>query len=151
MHPDRADHVGLLVLDFMGVCTPAMPELLTADPSLPIPVREDIWSLVEDVKDQGMTVAILSNEISTDWELSHDLFSTVDHVIACSDNHIFKPDRRAFQRCLLLAGRAAAETVVVDDEMDNITVAASLGMQALLFDTNDPASSVATIRGMMGA
>ncbi len=150
MEHDGANHIGLLVLDFAGVCTPALAELSTGDPSGPIPIRDDIWTLIEEAKDRQVTIAILSNEISTDWELSHDLFSAADHVIACSDNQIFKPDRRAFQRCLLLADRSATETVVVDDEVDNVTVATSLGMQAVLFDTNDPARSVAAVREMIG-
>lgn len=146
---DDADRIGLLVLDFMGVCTPGIPELMTSEVSQPIPIRDGIRSLVEDAIEQGITVAILSNEISADWELSDDLFSIVDHVVSCSDNRIFKPDRRAFERCLLLTQRSAAQTIVVDDEPDNVTVAASLGIRAFLFDTTDPASSLAAVREMI--
>ena len=126
-----------------------MPELVTGNASDPIPIRPGIRSLVDEAQHHGVIVAILSNEISEAWELSDDVFSIVDHVVACSDNRIFKPDRRAFQRCLLLADRSAAETLVVDDEPDNIAVAASLGMRTVRFDTTDPTGSITTVREML--
>ena len=137
--------VGLLVLDFAGVCTPTSTELLDGDATAAIPIRPGIVELVASARDLGVTTAILSNEISISWKLAEDLFSMVDHVVSCADNRIFKPDRRAFQRCLYVTGHAAEETLVVDDEADNITVAASLGMHTILFDTVAPGDSIDAI------
>lgn len=137
--------VELVILDFSGVCTPSMAELVEAAAESQIPIRPGIDQLIVEAKGIGATVLILSNEISTDWELSVDIFSTVDQVVSCADNKIWKPDRRAFQRCLHLSGRSAAHTLVVDDEIDNITVAASLGMQTIHFDVAEPEQSIQQI------
>ena len=138
--------IELLILDFAGVCTPAPNELLDASPTGPVPIRPGIIDLVSSASGRGVIVVVLSNEISTEWVLDEDLFGSVDHVVSCADNKIWKPDRRAFQRCLLLTGKRAEQTLVVDDEDDNIVVARSIGMHALHFDVGDPESSVDELR-----
>ena len=139
--------VELLILDFAGVCTPSASELITSgSDTSAISIRPECEAVVSAAQAAGITVAILSNEISRDWADDVPLLSTVDHVVACSDNNIFKPDRRAFQRCLLLTGAEAERTLVVDDSSDNITVASSLGMQTVLFDASDPTASWQEVR-----
>lgn len=139
--------VELLILDFAGVCTPSASELI-ADGSSPssIAIRPECEAIVNAAQASGITVAVLSNEISTDWICSVPFLEVVDHVVACSDNKIYKPDRRAFQRVLLLTGTEAEHTLVVDDEVDNISVATSLGMRALHFDTDDVDGSWRRVR-----
>lgn len=140
---ENARNVELLILDFAGVCSPSAAQLIASgeSPTPEIVVDDACVNLVQRVQHRGVIVAILSNEISPDWSTSVPLLSTVDHVVACSDNNIYKPDRRAFQRCLLLTGSAAERTLVVDDEADNITVAASLGMLTVLFNPSDAEES----------
>jgi len=147
--PDSRCSVDLLVLDFAGVCTPtsSIESLHLADPTGRISTREEITSLVAEARPQGVLIAILSNEISTDWDV--ELFDQVDHVVNCADNQIFKPDRRAFQRCTLLTGVSPERSLVVDDHPDNITVAASLGMKTVLFDPADVEASTQLIREAM--
>ncbi len=145
-----AERVELLILDFAGVCTPSAAELIASGaPASAITIRPECESLVAQAQSAGVTVAILSNEISRDWIKDVPLLATVDHLVACSDNNIFKPDRRAFQRCLLLTGATAERTVVVDDTVDNITVAASLGMSTVLFDGSDPDAGWTAVREAM--
>ena len=50
-----------------------------------------------------MAVAVLSNELDDDTVETHPVLRAVDHVVACNTG-IQKPDRRAFQRVLLLTG-----------------------------------------------
>lgn len=134
--------VELLILDFAGVCTPSASELITSgSDTSAISIRPECEAVVSAAQAAGITVAILSNEISREWADNVPLLSTVDHVVACSDNNIFKPDRRAFQRCLLLTGAEAERTLVVDDSSDNITVASSLGMKTVRFDSTNPEES----------
>jgi len=134
--------VELLILDFAGVCTPSAAELITSGSGTSaISIRPECEAVVRAAQASGITLAILSNEISRDWADNVPLLSTVDHVVACSDNNIFKPDRRAFQRCLLLTGAEAERTLVVDDSSDNITVASSLGMKTVRFDSTNPEES----------
>ncbi len=146
---DTAPRIELLILDFAGVCTPSASELRTIDAHGPIPIRSGVSNVVTTAQEQGVTVVILSNEISTDWVLSEDLFRQVDHVVSCADNKIWKPDRRAFQRCLLLVGCDAEQTLVVDDQVDNVTVAESLGMRTVHFDNTRVAASWSHVLGAL--
>jgi len=129
--------VELLVLDFAGVCTLG-PSELEAPVSLAETVRPRCTEVVDAAQAAGITVAILSNELSHDWAESVPLLGQVDHVIACTDNGILKPDRRAFERALYVAGTAAEATLLVDDHEDNVRVAASLGIQVVHFEVADP-------------
>ena len=140
--------IDLLVLDFAGVCT-VVAETSSAptNPSGKIHIRPEIEEIVDGATQLGVEVVILSNEISTDWDVA--LFERVSHVVNCADNNIFKPDRRAFERCLLLTGARPERTLVVDDHEDNIAVAASLGMSTVLYDEADPSSSHAAIWEML--
>ena len=60
--------IELLILDFAGVCTPAPNELLDVAPAAPVPIRPGIVDLVSAVSSRGVTVVVLSNEISL-WRL----------------------------------------------------------------------------------
>ncbi|MFW2383323.1 MAG: HAD-IA family hydrolase [Acidimicrobiales bacterium] len=127
----------LLVLDFDGVCTYNHREIV----SHPIDVtklenliRPGVSDLVTAAQDAGVIVAILSNDLPSSWIGELDILKQVDHVFLGSDNGIYKPDRRAFQRCLVVTGVSPECTVVVDDHVDNVNVAATLGMTAFLFD-----------------
>lgn len=141
-------NTNLLILDFAGVCTASALQRLSGH-SADAPhndIRPECEELVRHAQQAGIEVVILSNEISMDWMSSIPLLEAVDHVVACSDNNIFKPDRRAFQRCLLLTGADAERTLVVDDEADNITVASSLGMHTVLFNEDDTQASWSEVR-----
>ncbi len=147
------DPLQLLILDFEGVCTRSGAELASADAplSLAAAVRAEAEPIVLDAQQRGVLVMILSNEINPEWAATVPLLASVDRVVACSDNGIFKPDRRAFQRCLLLSGVAAENTLVVDDHPDNIAVANSLGMHTVLFDPADAAASWLSVRAALEA
>ncbi len=128
----------LLILDFDGVCTYSHDEILSKGidvGTIENLIRPAVPDLVSAAQRAGVVVAVLSNDLPRSWIDDLDLLQNVDHVVLCSDNGILKPDRRAFQRCLLLTGSRAEHTVVVDDRRDNVTVAASLGMTAFHFDS----------------
>ncbi len=141
--------VALLILDFSGVCTRSAAEIVER-PDAPVD-RPEAIALVRDARASGVVTAILSNEIDPSWVAEHPVLGEVDHVVACADNRIFKPDRRAFQRCLLLSGQAAEGTLVVDDEADNVTTASGLGMDTVLFDVHNPTASWRTVRSRVFA
>ncbi len=129
--------IELLILDFGGVCTysPSEAIALGLDPAdLAAAVRPEAESVAQQAREAGIVIAILSNELSKEWGQFVPLLQAVDHVVCCSDNGIYKPDRRAFQRCLLLSGFTAERALVVDDHPDNVAVAASIGMRSVLFN-----------------
>lgn len=131
----------LLVLDYGGVCTLSHAEFLDHASFDTAGDRPRSLAAIADAQAAGVTVVVLSNEIDQSWITNSKVLSQVDHVMACADNRIFKPDRRAFQRAALITGCAAERTLVVDDEIDNVRGAQAAGMSALLFDTANPEDS----------
>ena len=105
--------------------------------------------MIDAANRRGITVAVLSNELDDDTIETHPLLGAVDHVVACNTG-IQKPDRRAFQRVLLLTGIEAERTLVVDDAEDNVRGAEAAGTAALHFDVDDCAASWAAIRAELG-
>ncbi len=137
-----------LILDFDGVCTRSAREL-TADSasdgselsgSIADIIRPEAVAAMTTAKAAGMTTVVLSNDLDRSWLDGLELEECTDHVIVGSDNGIFKPDRRAFQRCLLVADCRPEWSLVVDDQADNIAVADSLGIRTVLFDTESPSA-----------
>lgn len=131
----------LLVLDYGGVCTLSHEELLVGSESIAMGERRDCLVVITLAHDAGLQVAVLSNEIDRAWIDDSPVLTQVDHVLACADNGIFKPDRRAFQRASVVAGASPDRTLVVDDEIDNVRGAQAAGMTAILFDPSNPHSS----------
>ncbi len=141
-----------LILDFDGVCTKSSGELIASqihgrdsgDAStsrqLSEVIRPEAVHAMATAQAIGLTTVILSNELERAWLVGLELTDVTDHTIIGSDNGIFKPDRRAFQRCLLVTGCRANQTLLVDDNLDNIAVADSLGMRTVHFDTQSAAS-----------
>ncbi|MEO1060576.1 MAG: HAD-IA family hydrolase [Actinomycetota bacterium] len=125
----------LLVLDVGGVCVDRAGR---SDPAA--------TELVDAARERGIVVAVLSNELD---EASADALPPVDHVVACNTG-IQKPDRRAFQRVLLLTGTDAAAALVVDDSADNVRGAEAAGAAALHFDPDDRSASWAAVRAALG-
>ncbi len=139
----------LLLLDYGGVCTPSHGEYVASTQPL-ADVRPECLDVVGAALSAGITVAVLSNELVTDWIDGNPLLDSVDHVISCADNRIFKPDRRAYARALLVTGCEAGRTLYVDDEPDNVAGARGAGLTAILFDAAAPAECWAEIGTRIG-
>jgi len=140
--------ISLLILDFDGVCVRGLGEAVSSDSYATDDAsvaRPEMSLLVATARERGTVTVILSNEINTSWSTEFPILERVDHVVNCADNGILKPDRRAFQRCLLLTGKNAESALVVDDDPDNVNVAESLGMRSILFDRMNPQASIAEI------
>lgn len=129
----------LLILDFDGVCTLSADELVARGEltALAETIRPEVEAVVAAAQGAGVLVAVLSNELDRSWSAEVPLLQRVDLLVPCADNGIYKPDRRAFQRCLLLAGVAAEDTMLVDDDPDSVRVASSLAISARLFTPTD--------------
>ena len=134
----------VVVLDFDGVCTPTSGELIAAG-GLLATLRPGLESVIAVLRERGSRIALLSNEFDRRWMVDIDGFPQFDYVFVGSDNQIFKPDRRAFQRVLLAAGCDPRECLVVDDDETNCRVARALGCPAIRFDPSDVVASWASI------
>jgi len=126
----------VVVFDFDGVCTPSTGEYVASSGEI-APLRPSLSSVVQQLRDGGAQIALLSNEFDRRWITAIEGFPEFDHVFVGSDNRIFKPDRRAFQRVLLTVGCDADSCLVIDDDETNCRVARSVGCHAIRFDPTD--------------
>ncbi len=133
----------LLILDYDGVC------LSCVDPAHPT-IDPEVSELIRYARQAGITVAVLSNELDDHTINNTPMLRSVDHVVVCSAG-IQKPDRRAFQRVMLLTGIEASNTVVVDDSRDNIRGAAAAGAVAVHFDATNRRRSWTAVRSELGS
>lgn len=134
----------VVVFDFDGVCTPSSSEFI-ANPTGLGALRAELPSVIARFRERGTQIALLSNEFDRRWMTDIEGFPVFDYVFVGSDNQIFKPDRRAFQRVLLTVGCDARQCIVVDDDETNCRVARSIGCQAVHFEPADAASSWAAV------
>lgn len=106
--------------------------------------RRDFWR--GDAVDQGLVAlvgrlnrryqtAIISN--ATDALLTtledYQLLAEFDLVVGSAYEGLMKPAPAIFETALIRLGRAAAETVFIDDAPANIAGAQAVGLQAILF------------------
>ncbi len=134
-----------VVFDYDGVCTPSSSEFIASQLTELAPLRPELAVVVAELRRRGATVVLLSNEFDREWITLIDGFPEFDHVLVGSDNGIYKPDRRAFQRALHVTNCAPANCLVIDDNDDNCRVAESIGCQAVRFDPNDVGGSGAAV------
>lgn len=141
----------LLILDFDGVCTLSADELIGRGDlsSLAATIRPEAEAAVSAAHTAGVVVAVLSNELDRAWAAEVPILRRVDHLVSCADNGIYKPDRRAFQRCLLLAGAVAEDAMLVDDDPDAVRVASSLAISSQLFTPADADAAWRAVGGWL--
>lgn len=150
---DARGGIRVLLLDYGGVCTLSTGEFVAAQGrdgcssvvAAQDATRPECRPVVARARAAGICVAILSNEIDRSWAMSVPLLDEVDHIIACSDNGLLKPDRRAYQRALMVTGSSADQVLFVDDEPENVAGARAVGIEALLFDVDRAADCWAEI------
>lgn len=141
---DHPQDFEVVVFDFEGVCTPTAGEFIARSGEVAT-LRPGLAAVIEQLRSRGVHIALLSNEFDRRWIASIDGFPDFDDVFVGSDNRIFKPDRRAFQRVLLAVGCDAHACLVIDDDETNCRVARSIGCAAIRFDPTDADVSWAAV------
>ena len=131
----------LVVFDYDGVCTPSAREFIEAGDVALDPIRPGLDGVIAAFRERGAAIALVSNEFDRSWMSMIDGFPEFDHVIVGSDNRIFKPDRRIFQRALRAAETVPNRCLVIDDDELNVRAARSVGCHAVEFDPDDAAGS----------
>jgi HAD superfamily hydrolase (TIGR01509 family) len=147
---DPEHRFDLLIVDYGGVCIPSHSELISvgAEATVAVTPRPACVDVITNAQAAGIVVAVLSNEIDTSW--ADPFLHQVDHVVACADNRIFKPDRRAYQRVLMLTEIGAPRALFVDDEPDNVAGATAADLESMLFDTDHPDRCWTSISDRLG-
>ena len=153
MSRDGELRYGLLIVDFVGVCTAPLGDLArVADAaSAAVPVHPQAESVIQSARAAGITVVVLSNDLPEATIKATPLLAvTTDDTVSLANSAITKPDRRAFERVMLTQRVPADRTLVVDDSIDNVRGARSAGTAVLHFDPSNPRRSWDTVRAELG-
>jgi len=150
----RADYDGGLtgieywarVLDGVDVSAATIEQLIEIDAASWSDFRPEVWEITAAFRARGGRTAMLSNgvhEIIARIRAGRHLDTWFDAVVvSCEVGHC-KPDPAIYRICLDRLGCTAADTLFVDDRVENLEAAAAEGLKTLHF-TGD--ASVQTLR-----
>jgi putative hydrolase of the HAD superfamily len=148
------------VLETLGDSSRAVDEeavidrLVKADVASWTEYREEVWDLAQSFRVEGGRTAFLSNgvpEAMARIRAEHPLERWFDVVVVSCEVGVAKPDPVIFQMCLSQLGVKPSEALFVDDRIENITGAASLGIQTFHFVGADAVSQlVRSVRSLSG-
>jgi putative hydrolase of the HAD superfamily len=96
-------------------------------------VDHEVIDCIRQLRGQGHSIALLSNDSPALEEKLHDLnlYSLFDVVLISGQIGVMKPDQRAFLDMLSALDRPADECVFIDDMRVNVEGARALGILAL--------------------
>lgn len=109
---------------------------LTASFAEGFKVREGLISLIGELREADLPMAILTNnvkEFGSVWKSMIPVDELFDTVVDSSDVGMRKPDPRIYEVTLERLGAEAEITVFIDDTHENVTTAEELGMTGIHF------------------
>jgi epoxide hydrolase-like predicted phosphatase len=101
-------------------------------------LNEEVAALIRELHAEGQyRLAVLSNSPPglAHWLDEWGILDLFDAVFCSGDEGVKKPDPAAFQITLGRLGVAPEEAVFIDDTLDHVNTARSLGLHAILFTT----------------
>jgi len=112
--------------------------------------RPDMYALVERLQGAGARVVLGTNTIDAHYEVhvARGDYAVFDHVYASNLMGVSKPDPDFWLRILAAEGVRPAAAVFVDDMPVNVAAAASLGIKAVQFESQDQA--IAELEAALG-
>jgi putative hydrolase of the HAD superfamily len=102
--------------------------------------REPMWTLTRDLRTSGMKTAILSNgvpEVMDRVRAERPLMELFDAVVVSYELGHAKPDREIYEATLAAVDVAPHDALFVDDRLENIEAANSLGLRTFHFTGDD--------------
>lgn len=120
---------------------PTIMRAMFQTPGLEI-IRPEALDLVHRVKDAGIRLGILTNELmdfqGRNWVESQEWFPLFDIIIDSSEIEIRKPDIRAYNIAIEAMGLSASEIVFIDDNPTYVKGGAEAGLISLLLEVTNP-------------
>ena len=120
---------------------PTIMRAMFQTPGLEI-IRPEALDLVHRVKDAGIRLGILTNELmdfqGRNWVESQEWFPLFDIIIDSSEIEIRKPDIRAYNIAIEAMGLSASEIVFIDDNPTYVKGGAEAGLMSLLLEVTNP-------------
>ena len=96
-----------------------------------------ILDMVKKLRGRGYMVGMLSN-VDANYEFLHRYHSILGHfdrVLLSSEIGVAKPNPQAFQRLVSQLGSPPEATVFIDDILENVESAKSIGIHGILYQT----------------
>lgn len=103
-------------------------------------LNQDVIPTLDQLTSAGLTLACLTNDTSEWSALLRTRFALdryINHWYVSADLGTRKPDPAAYELLLRGLNTAPAEVLLVDDRGPNLTPARHLGLQTILFSSDD--------------
>ena len=98
-------------------------------------VHDETIDIVNTLKTKGFKIAILSNTIAVHAKINRQMgiYKPFAEVILSCEVSLAKPDPKIYKLALRKLNAKPEQTVFVDDRAENTSAAATLGINAILF------------------
>ena len=148
----RALETGKLVGEHWDTFPKFLSRIRGDDPQAVI--RPEALQAIARVKEAGMKLAILSNELDLFYGAGfrEKLPFLTDFDVICDATYtgVLKPDPRAYRGCTENLAIPVTNCVFVDDQQRNIDGAKAIGLPSVKFDVHHPADGYAAALAMLG-
>lgn len=116
-----------------------------------IAVNPQMYVLVEELREQQIPVALLSNVDERMSKLIRDfgLYAPFDPCLLSCDIGIEKPDPKIYEILLSKLNLPANQVVFIDDRPENIEAAKKIGLDAILFESEHQLRAELSKRGAL--
>lgn len=113
-------------------------------------VRPEVAALIDDVRDAGISLGMLTNDLydfhGTAWVERMGVFARADVLVDVSRRGLLKPDPEAFRLGIDAMDVPPEDLLFLDDQPVNVAGARDVGMVAIEVDVTRPGDAVARAR-----
>ena len=117
-------------------------------------IRPEARSLLDDAKDAGIPVGLLTNDLTSfhdqEWLDRMTVIREFDVMVDGRTEGVYKPDPRAYEIVIERMGIDPSTTIFIDDQPVNLAGAEVVGLTPVRLDPTDPASGFRLARSLLG-
>ncbi|MBX9922897.1 MAG: HAD family phosphatase [Rhabdochlamydiaceae bacterium] len=116
-----------------------------------IGINPEMYALVNQLKEQQIPVALLSNVDDRISKLIRDfgLYEPFEPCLLSCEIGVEKPDLKAYELLLKTLNLPAKDVVFIDDRPENVEAAKTLGLDAILFESEQQLRNELSTRGSL--
>ncbi|MGE0383063.1 MAG: HAD family hydrolase [Hyphomicrobium sp.] len=113
----------------------------------------EMYALVDELKEEGVQVALLSNVECRHARLLRalGLYAPFDPVVLSCEIGVDKPDPKAYRILLQQVGRPPQQVIFIDDKPANIATARAVGIDGILYESPEQVRESLEERGLLNA
>lgn len=110
-----------------------------------------MYALVDQLKEQQIPVALLSNIDERLSKLIRDfgLYEPFEPCLLSCEIGVEKPDLKAYELLVKTLNLPAKDVVFIDDRPENVEAAKTIGLDAILFESEQQLRNELNIRGAL--